>query len=234
MMRLRAAVLLPHLLQRRQTGVLLPNSQETRVVHSPAKSPFGAYFSRLYTGSIGRSATAAAVNSIRSVDIPACSGAWLPVSAGQFIRITDIEGQQVADMWAVCAADFSEFLSAAVTRGAGERLFPPVGGAFFSNRYRPLLTLLADKSPGVHDMLWPACDAHLYASFGITGDDVPSCSSNFRKAAAEFGWTPEQVGWQCVMQQQVQHRAWETQTARFVHSRAPKHSDAMSHWGGHI
>ena len=41
-------------------------------------------------------------------------------------------------------------------------------------------------------MLWRACDPHLYALVGVT-DPHPSCNANFRLAAAEVGWVPEEV-----------------------------------------
>lgn len=103
-----------------------------------------------------------------------------------------LQGEQIADMFACCADDSSELLSAGATRGAAQRLFPRVGGAFFSNRFRSLLTFVADRSPGVHDMLWRPCDSHLYALAGAQLPH-PSCTDNFRRLAAEFGWTPEEV-----------------------------------------
>lgn len=127
-----------------------------------------------------------------TLDIAPYSGGWVRMTAGDEVRITDVEGSQVADMFAVSATDTTEWLSAACTRGAEHRLFPRVGGRFVTNRFRPILTFLADASPGVHDMLWRACDPHLYASVGVTGEH-PSCNGNFRRAAAEFGWTPDEV-----------------------------------------
>ncbi len=127
-----------------------------------------------------------------TLDIAPYSGGWTRVRAGEHIRITDVEGSQVADMFAVSATDDTEWLSPAHTRGAGGRLFPLPGGQFFTNRFRPILTFVADHSPGVHDMLWRACDPHLYALRGVVGYH-PSCNENFRTAAAAFGWTPQEV-----------------------------------------
>ena len=117
---------------------------------------------------------------MRTLEIAAYSGGAIEVRAHEFIRITDVEGCQIADMFAVSAADMTEWLGAAHTRGAASRLFPRVGQAFVTNRYRPMLTFVADRSPGVHDMLWRACDPHLYAWAGFEGYH-PSCNENFRK-----------------------------------------------------
>jgi uncharacterized protein YcgI (DUF1989 family) len=132
------------------------------------------------------------VDLIDSIEIAAYSGGWVRAQAGDLVRIVDVEGSQIADMFAVTADDLTEWLSAANTRGAIARLFPRVGEAFHTTRYRPILELVADDSPGVHDMLWRACDPYLYASRGVVGDHA-NCSDNFRAAAAEFGWHPEVV-----------------------------------------
>lgn len=134
----------------------------------------------------------------RIVDIEPQTGGWLPAKAGDYIRITDVEGSQVSDMFAVSTADMTEWLGAGHTRCFLRRLFPRVGDVFVTNRFRPMMTFLADASPGVHDMLWRACDPHLYALAGFEGYH-PSCNENFRIAAARMGWNiqevPDPVDW---------------------------------------
>jgi uncharacterized protein YcgI (DUF1989 family) len=49
----------------------------------------------------------------------------------------------------------------------------------------PILTLAADTSPGIHDMLFPPCDPALYESRGLPGH--PNCRDNFLVAAASAG-----------------------------------------------
>jgi uncharacterized protein len=122
-------------------------------------------------------------------DIAAQSGGWLEVKRGRSVRIIDIEGAQVADMFAVSTADKTEWLSVGNTRSATERLFPKVGQSFYTNRLRPILTLEEDRTPGVHDMLYRACDPLVYALMGVTGHH-PSCEENFQKVAVEVGWHP--------------------------------------------
>lgn len=126
------------------------------------------------------------------VGIPAQSGAIVKLSPGQRLRLIDVEGCQVADLFAVLVADLTEWLSASVTRGVNWRLFPGVGESFFSTAYRPLLTLERDDSPGVHDMQFAACSAEMYAALEHPGYHR-SCSENFRKAAAQVGWNPPHV-----------------------------------------
>ena len=126
------------------------------------------------------------------IEIPAQSGAVTRMRAGQELRIIDVEGTQVADLFAVCADDREEWLSASHTRGRNWRLFPEVGGVFVTSSYRPLLTFVEDGSPGFHDAQFSACDSLMYQALGHVGYH-PSCADNFRIAADSIGWHPTHV-----------------------------------------
>lgn len=131
-------------------------------------------------------------DSPNTIGIPPQSGAIVRLSPGHELRIVDVEGSQVADLFAVPVDDFDDSLSVAVTRAGNWRLFPEVGGYFLSHSYRPLLSFERDDSPGVHDMLAAACSAGMYAALGHVGYHR-SCSENFRTEAAKVGWKPLHV-----------------------------------------
>lgn len=126
------------------------------------------------------------------VDIPAQHGAIVKLSPGEHLRIIDVEGSQVADLFAVLVDDFDEWLSVAVTRAVNWRMFPTVGQSFFSTGYRPLLSFERDDSPGIHDMLAAPCSAEMYAALGHQGYHR-SCTDNFRAVAGTVGWNPLHV-----------------------------------------
>ena len=121
----------------------------------------------------------------RQVVVPAQSGRPVSVRRGELVRVVDIEGHQVGDMWAVDAADHGRWLSVSHTRDRCERLFPAVGEQFCDQRGTPVLEVAGDTSPGVHDMLFPPCDRWLYESRGLAGH--PNCRDNFLAAAASAG-----------------------------------------------
>jgi len=127
-----------------------------------------------------------------TVEIPACSGALVTLEAGHRLRIVDVEGTQVADLFAVSARDPQEWLSASVTRGWNGRLFPAVGQSFFGTAFQPMLTFEADDSPGTHEMLAAPCSPEMYRGIGCEGYH-PSCAENFRTAAALVDWHPLHV-----------------------------------------
>ena len=118
--------------------------------------------------------------------VPAREGRAVPVLAGGRFRVVDVEGQQVGDLFAFSARDVGEYASAEHTRVGIARLFPRVGEAFLTNRRRPILTLLAEDSPGVNDMLMAACDPERYRLLGVTGWHA-SCEENLSRAMAGLG-----------------------------------------------
>jgi uncharacterized protein len=120
------------------------------------------------------------------IGVPAAEGRAVAVAAEQAFRVVDLEGGQVGDLFAFVAGDPTEYLSASHTRAHTSRLFPAVGDHFVSNRRRPLFELVADDSPGIHDMLIAACDAERYRDLGIDGWHA-SCAENLRCALASHG-----------------------------------------------
>lgn len=126
------------------------------------------------------------------VIVPAREGRAVQVPAGHRLRVVDVDGGQVGDLFAFAAADPTEYLSASHTRAETSRLFPLPGECFVSDRRRPLLALVADDSPGRHDMLIAACDPDRYRRLGA-GDDHPSCAANLRAALATADITPAHV-----------------------------------------
>jgi len=120
-----------------------------------------------------------------AVIVAAQSGHAIGVAGGELVRVVDVDGHQVGDMWAIDAADPGLWLSTGHTRDRCERLFPAVGGQFCDQHGEPILQLVADTSPGTHDMLFPPCDRWLYQSRGLAGH--PNCRDNFLAAVASAG-----------------------------------------------
>ncbi len=122
---------------------------------------------------------------IRSVEVPGYSGGWITAEAGNFIRVVDLEGMQIGDLFAVSSDDHGEFLSPSVTRLHNGNLFPNPGESFFTNRDRPILTFIDDHSPGFHDMLYASCNRDWFSSRGFP--DHPNCRDNYFEAARSAG-----------------------------------------------
>jgi uncharacterized protein YcgI (DUF1989 family) len=118
---------------------------------------------------------------IESVRVPGGEGRALPLRAGQTVRVVDVDGGQVGDLFAFSAADPDEYASASHTRVAIRKLFPRPGDPVLTNLRRPILTVAADTSPGRHDMLYAACDPARYALLGAPASHR-SCAGNLAEA----------------------------------------------------
>lgn len=109
------------------------------------------------------------------------------VTAGTQIRIVDVAGGQVGDLFAFVSSDIGEYASAEHTRPSIGRLFPAVGQPVLTTRRRPILTLMADTSPGHHDSLYAACDPARYRLLGVE-EAHRSCAVNLAEAMAAAGF----------------------------------------------
>ncbi|HEY2429771.1 MAG TPA: urea carboxylase-associated family protein [Acidimicrobiales bacterium] len=127
-----------------------------------------------------------------SYRVPARTGLAVDVDAGQRVAVVDVEGGQVGDFFAFNRDDLSEHLSASHTRAFTSRLLPGIGECFVSSRRRPMLRVVADTSPGYHDMLIAACDEARYAQLGFE-DGHASCAENLATALAATGRTVSHV-----------------------------------------
>ncbi len=104
----------------------------------------------------------------------------------QCIRVIDIEGKQVADLFAYNLESPDEKLSTSATLDALGRLFIKKNDSLFSNRYSPMLKIVED-TVGKHDILHPACSKYMFKHLYKINEYHPSCQENFDKSLVEFG-----------------------------------------------
>lgn len=119
-------------------------------------------------------------------------GVAVQLGAGERLKLVNLDGGQVVDMWAVNPADPDEQLSMEHTRTSLSKLVPAPGDHLYSSRRQPMLTLVQDTSPGVHDTLIAACDPERYRQLGGAADH-PSCAENFRQALAAHQIRTERI-----------------------------------------
>jgi uncharacterized protein YcgI (DUF1989 family) len=117
------------------------------------------------------------------IEIKARCGGAVSLAAGQSISVVNTHGGQVVDMWAFRADEPGEHMSMSHSMVALDRIKPAVGSVLVSNLRRPILRLVADTSPGVHCMLFAACDPARYRSLGCM-ESHANCADNLRQAVA--------------------------------------------------
>lgn len=122
--------------------------------------------------------------------IPPKSGASFIVKKGETIRITDVEGYQVADFVCFRLDDYSEFLSQANTRlNQSGRI--SVGGILFSNLNTPMFEIVTDMV-GMHDLYYSPCNSYLYEHVFKVGPRN-GCFENLAMALERHGIKKEFV-----------------------------------------
>lgn len=124
--------------------------------------------------------------------VPARHGRAVALKAGQSIKIINTHGHQVVDTWAFNADDLNEFLSMEHMRAAIDRISPKPGDKLVTNKRRPILTLVEDTSPGVHDTFIAACDIYRYQGLGVT-EYHDNCADNLHAGMASLGLTPPEI-----------------------------------------
>jgi uncharacterized protein YcgI (DUF1989 family) len=126
------------------------------------------------------------------ITLKAREGVAVSVRVGQRLRVVNLHGTQVVDLWAVDPSDPDHHVSMEHTRVALSKLVPQVGDHLYSSRRRPMLTVVRDTSPGVHDTLMAACDEERYRLLGAP-EGHANCADNYRRALAAVGIEVERV-----------------------------------------
>ena len=120
--------------------------------------------------------------------IPARYGKAVKIKNSQAIKIINTFGTQVIDCWAWNSEDTGEYMSMEATRVWTQRLNPIVGDSYVTNKRNPILTVVEDTSPGVHDTFMAACDKQRYERLGVSGYHR-NCLDNVVEALSEIGVT---------------------------------------------
>jgi uncharacterized protein YcgI (DUF1989 family) len=113
--------------------------------------------------------------------LKAGTGTAVRLDRGRHLAIVNTHGSQVVDCWALKAGDLAEHMSMPHCRNHWYRLTPRPGDLLVTNLRNPILRLVADSSPGIHDTLIPCCDLVRYHQLGLKGHHA-SCAENFTTA----------------------------------------------------
>ncbi len=115
------------------------------------------------------------------------SGQIFTIKKGESIKITDIEGEQVADFWAFNTNNDGEFMSPGVSIDCNNKLLISTGDVLYSNLYNPLLEIIEDTT-GSHSLIYPCCRQEMYDSFyDSKGKIHPNCFRNMNDSLQHLG-----------------------------------------------
>jgi uncharacterized protein YcgI (DUF1989 family) len=120
------------------------------------------------------------------------TGTAFELPAGQSLRVIDLEGEQVADLVAFNAGDKAEWLSSGRSIDYANRIYLTKGDILYSNRSRPMLTIIEDEV-GRHDFLLTPCSPETFQIIYKNEAPHPSCFGNLSTDLAAFGIAPDSI-----------------------------------------
>lgn len=124
--------------------------------------------------------------------IPERSGAAFRLPAGGTLEVIDPLGCQVSDLLAFNAEDVAEVVSAGRTFDYAETIYLTTGHTLYSNRSRPMLTIIADDV-GRHDFLLTPCSLDTFRHFYPDKPLHHGCFGNLATALGPFGVTEDMI-----------------------------------------
>jgi uncharacterized protein YcgI (DUF1989 family) len=124
--------------------------------------------------------------------IPPQSGIALQLDAGQVLRVIDIEGGQVSDIVAFAADSTAEAISNGRTLDYNGTMRLTTGHVLYSNRARPMFTIIED-TVGVHDFTLAPCSQEMFELLHGVTDPHPSCFGNLVEALAPYFISPDAI-----------------------------------------
>ncbi len=126
--------------------------------------------------------------------VTAGHGLAVPLASGARLRVVNTPGTQVVDTWAFAAGNPLEFLSMEHCREVLQRIVFEPGDTLLTNRYRPILKIAEDTSPGRHDTLIAACSGPMFVRAGADAGHA-NCADNLARAleshGCQLGFTPQ-------------------------------------------
>lgn len=117
--------------------------------------------------------------------IPIQSGDSFTLKKGQFLKVTDIKGEQVSDLVVFNANDHTEKISAGKSMDFEESILLTTGNYIWSNLGRKLLKIIVDTN-GRNDFLLAPCSQETFEIMYGIKEDHPSCFNNLTKALNKF------------------------------------------------
>jgi uncharacterized protein len=120
------------------------------------------------------------------------TGTAFELRKDELLRVTDLEGEQVADLICFNASDRREWLSSGRTIDYANSIYLTTGHILYSNRSRPMLSLLKDDV-GRHDFLLTPCSRDTFRILYKDEKPHPSCFENLYTHLARFGIGPDDI-----------------------------------------
>lgn len=128
----------------------------------------------------------------RNFTIAPQSGAAFILKQGQFLKVTDPTGEQVADLLCFHLNDHREYLSSGKTLDYNSTLLITAGHKLYSNRSQVMLEILTDTN-GRNDFLLAPCSPETFEIIYKDFSDHPSCHHNLLTHLSPYGIASDSI-----------------------------------------
>lgn len=121
------------------------------------------------------------------------SATCVELHRGDCLTIVDPQGEQVADVFSVSREDVAERLSSGRSLDYAGTLRLSTGHVLYSNRSRPMFTIVED-TVGRHDFLLTPCSAEMFRILYRVEGEHRSCLQNLGEALQPHGVYIDDIG----------------------------------------
>lgn len=120
------------------------------------------------------------------------SGTGFFLARGERLKVVDLEGGQVADLFCFDAHDPRDSLSSGRSVDYNDTIYLTEGHSLYSHRSEAMLKIVEDTCRR-HDFLMTPCSLRMFQ--GVAGNDEyhPSCLENLAHGLAPFGFDEDRI-----------------------------------------
>lgn len=121
-----------------------------------------------------------------------CSAHSFELNAGEELTVIDPCGQQVGDLVAYSKSDLKEHISSGRSIDYASKFRLSTGDLLYSNRSRPMFTILEDTC-GCHDFTLTPCSKETFSILYGEKQCRPGCEGNLVKVLQQYGITRDDI-----------------------------------------
>jgi uncharacterized protein YcgI (DUF1989 family) len=124
--------------------------------------------------------------------IPAQQGCAFILKTHQLLKVTDIAGEQVADLFCYDLHSPSDVLSSGRSIDYNDTIRFTTGHLLYAHSGNPMLEIMEDRC-GTHDFLVTPCSLQMFKMLDPEVREHPSCEQNLINAVREFNLDPRLI-----------------------------------------
>ncbi|MDX1470982.1 MAG: urea carboxylase-associated family protein [Flavobacteriaceae bacterium] len=126
------------------------------------------------------------------ITIPKQKAKSFILKKNHYLKVVDVNGQQVSDMVAFNHHDVREKISSGKTIDFEETIFLTTGNILWSNRSNKMLEIVEDTN-GRNDFLLAPCSQETFEIMHNISEEHPSCLDNLTKNLFEYNIEKEDI-----------------------------------------